>query len=60
MKTSELIAYLQTVLTETGDLPLIVTPREAHSHTLACPEVVDNARFYDGRELKREKAVVIR
>ncbi len=60
MKVSELVAYLQGVLEEAGDIPVIVTPREAHSHALACPEVIDRARYYDGRELKRQKAVVIR
>lgn len=60
MKASELIAYLQTVIGEAGDIPVIVQPREAHSHALQCPEVIDRARYYDGRELKRQKAVVVR
>lgn len=60
MKASELVAYLQTVIAEAGDLPIVVQPREAHAHALQCPEVVDRARYWDDRELKRQKAVVVR
>ena len=60
MKASELIAYLQTVLEEAGDIPIIVSPTQAQSHSLKCPEVVDRARYWDERELKRQKAVVVR
>lgn len=60
MKISELVAYLQAVMEEAGDIPIIVQPLEAHAHTLKCPEVIDRARYWDDRELKRQKAVVVR
>ena len=60
MKASELIAYLQTVIEEAGDIPIIVSPTQAQSHALRLPEVVDRARYWDDKELKRQKAVVVR
>ena len=60
MKVSELITYLQAVLEEAGDIPIVVSPTQAQSHALKCPEVIDRARYWDDKELKRHKAVVVR
>lgn len=60
MKVTELISYLQTVLTEAGDIPIVVQPRQAHAHLLAFPEVIDRAKYWTERSLERQKAVVIR
>ena len=60
MKASELVTYLQAVIEEAGDIPVVVQPLKAHAHALECPEVIDKARFWDDKELKRHKAVVIR
>lgn len=60
MKVSEFVKYLKGVMEEAGDIPLIVAPNHAQSHLMECPEVEDRARYWEGRELKRAKAVVIR
>jgi len=60
VKVSDLMKYLQTVLDEAGDIPVVVQPRQAHAHRLETPEVYDRARYWDERALKREKAVVIK
>ena len=60
MKVSELITYLQAVQEEAGDIPIIIMPEIAQSHILKCPEVIDRARYWDDKELKRQKAVVVK